>query len=86
MMSTAIRLLTVAAVTLGSAASPSPQPSGAGDASPRDYQGAWWVVIAVVVVVLIVGAGTFYLQRTRRIDLSPSSKDDHPHDQHQHPN
>ncbi|MEV4264264.1 hypothetical protein [Kribbella sp. NPDC049584] len=83
-MSTAIRLLTVAAVTLGSAASPSPQPSGARDASPHDYQGAWLVVIAVVVVAVIVGAGTFYLQRTRRIDLSPDSNDEQSRDQHHH--
>ncbi|MER7243222.1 hypothetical protein [Kribbella sp. NPDC000426] len=83
-MSSAIRLLTAAMVTLGLAASPSPDPSGAGDASPRDYQGAWLVVIAVGVVVVIVGAGTYYLQRTRRIDLSQTSEVEHrsPPDRH----
>ncbi|TCC44285.1 hypothetical protein E0H75_36190 [Kribbella capetownensis] len=55
-------------------------PLSAGDGDPNDYGGAIWVIVAVAVVAVIVGAGTFYLVRSRRIDLSqgstPEGKDD----------
>ena len=68
MTNTAIGLLTAAAVLVGTAASPSPNPPGAGDSSPQDYQGAWWVVVAVAVVVVIIAAGLLYVRRSHRTD------------------
>ncbi|MEU4194211.1 hypothetical protein AB0E69_20115 [Kribbella sp. NPDC026611] len=61
--------------------SPSPNPPGSANSSPDDYNGAIWVVVAAVVVAAIVAAGTFYLVRTRRIDLGQVSK---PDDEEQH--
>jgi hypothetical protein len=58
--------------TLGSN-SPAPNPPGSADSSPRDYNGAIWVVAAILVVAVIVGGGTLYLTRTRRMDLSQLS-------------
>jgi hypothetical protein len=61
--------------TLGSTESPAPNPPGSTNASPRDYNGAWLVVVAVLVVAVIVGAGTFYMsRRTRGFDLSQTSE------------
>ena len=71
-----MRLLGAFVVMLGSAVSPSPDPAGSGGANPGNYRGAWWIVVAMVVVVVIIGAGTFYLRRTRRIDLNPLSDED----------
>lgn len=59
--------------TLGSTTSTHPNPPGSKNSSPQDYNGAIWAVVGAVVVVAIVGAGTFYLTRTRRIDLSQRS-------------
>jgi len=68
-----ICLLMAAVVMLGSAVSPSPDPGGSGGSNPGNYHGAWWIVVAMVVVALIIGLGTFYLQRTHRIDLTPDN-------------
>jgi hypothetical protein len=67
------------------AASPSPNPPGSTNSSPQDYNGAIWVVIAVVVVAAIVAGGTFFLVRTRRMDVSQRSKpEDEDHDTTKH--
>ena len=61
--------------TLGSTESPPPNPPGSSNASPKDYNGAWLVVVAVLAVAVIVGAGTFYMsRRTRGFDLSQTSE------------
>jgi len=66
--------------TVGSANSPAPAPPGSTDSSPRDYQGAVWVVVGVLIVAALVGGGTMFLIRTRRIDLNPRST---PEDEHE---
>ncbi|GAB3933762.1 hypothetical protein GCM10029976_041760 [Kribbella albertanoniae] len=59
------------------AAAPTPTPTVTAtpnspqDADPDDYNQAPWVVIAVGAVAVIIGVGTFWLVRSRRIDLSP---------------
>jgi hypothetical protein len=67
--------------TLGSTNSTPPEQPGTADSSPRDYDGAVLVVVAAVIVVAVVGGGTFFLVRTRRIDLSqrnaPAGRDQH---------
>jgi H+/gluconate symporter-like permease len=61
--------------TLGSTESPPPNPPGSTNASPKDYNGAWLVVVAVLAVAVIVGAGTFYMtRRARGFDMSPRSE------------
>lgn len=60
-------------------------PLSAGDGDPDDYGGAIWVIVAVAVVAVIVGAGTFYLVRSRRIDLGQTDTtedEDHPANTH----
>jgi hypothetical protein len=59
--------------TLGSTTSPHPNPPGSTDSSPRDYNGAVWVVVGALIVVVIVGGGTLYLMRTGRLDLKQRS-------------
>ncbi|TCC54468.1 hypothetical protein E0H73_39190 [Kribbella pittospori] len=60
-------------------------PLSAGDGDPGDYGGAIWVIVAVAVVAVIVGAGTFYLVRSRRIDLFQTSMpEDEDHSKHTH--
>lgn len=58
--------------TLGSN-SPAPPPPGSSNSSPRDYGGAIWVVVGAVIVVALVGGGTLFLVRTRRLDVSQLS-------------
>ncbi|MFF0344728.1 hypothetical protein [Kribbella sp. NPDC004875] len=62
--------------TLGSTASPKADPPGAGDPDANDFNKAPLVVIAVLVVAAVVAGGTFYLVRSRRIDLSQLSEPD----------
>ncbi|HEY3508432.1 MULTISPECIES: hypothetical protein [Kribbella] len=59
--------------TLGSTNSPAPNPPGSADSTPQDYNGAVWVVVAVVAVAAVVGLGTLFLARSRRMDLEPRS-------------
>jgi cytochrome bd-type quinol oxidase subunit 2 len=67
------------------AASPSPNPPGSTNSSPQDYNGAIWVVVGVVIVAAIVAGGTFFLIRTRRIDVSQrSTPEDEEHDTTKH--
>ncbi|GAA1121581.1 hypothetical protein GCM10009630_19320 [Kribbella jejuensis] len=62
--------------------SPAPNPPGSANGSPQDYKGAVWIVVGVLVVAALIGGGTLYLARTRRIDLSArTSTDDGPGDQ-----
>ncbi|NUR96813.1 MAG: hypothetical protein HOV67_16325 [Kribbellaceae bacterium] len=61
--------------TLGSN-SPAPNPPGSADSSPQDYKGAVWIVLAVLVVAALVGGGTLYLSRSRRMDMNPRSSTD----------
>jgi uncharacterized protein HemX len=67
--------------TLGSTNSTPPEQPGNADSSPRDYDSAVLVVVAAVIVVAIVGGGTFFLVRTRRIDLTqrnaPAEREHH---------
>jgi hypothetical protein len=60
--------------SLGSTVSPGPSLPGAQDPDPQDYTGTIWVVVAVLVVALLVGGGTLWLVRTRRVDLSPTQR------------
>jgi hypothetical protein len=59
--------------TLGSTTSPNPNPPGSSDSSPRDYNGAVWVVVGALIVAAIAGGGTLYLMRTGRLDLNQRS-------------
>jgi len=59
--------------TLGSTHSQAPAPPGSADSSPSDYDNAVWVVVSAGIVVVLVGGGTFFLMRTRRIDLKQRS-------------
>jgi hypothetical protein len=59
--------------TLGSTTSTHPNPPGSTDSSPRDYNGAVWVVVGALIVVAIAGGGTLYLMRTGRLDLKQRS-------------
>lgn len=62
----------------GSSSSTAPDLPGSANSSPRDYNGAGWVVAAVVVVATVVGGGTFLLVRSRRVDLSQRRTDRRP--------
>ncbi|WP_130385334.1 hypothetical protein [Kribbella sp. VKM Ac-2569] len=82
-----VAVATTPSPTLGSTNSSRPQPPGAADSSPNDYDGAIWVVVGAVIVVALVGGGTFYLTRTRRIDLSQRTtptEDHHPATERRH--
>lgn len=71
--------------TVGSANSPAPAPPGSTDSSPRDYNGAILVVVGVLIVAVLVGGGTLFLNRTRRIDLNPqSTPEDENEDESEH--
>ena len=67
--------------TLGSTNSPAPNPPGSADSSPSDYDNAVWVVVGAGIVVVLVAGGTWFLIRTRRIDLkqrsAPSEREHH---------
>lgn len=54
--------------SLGSG-TPAPDPPGSTNASPRDYNGAVWIVAGIAVVIVVIGGGTMLLTRTRRFDL-----------------
>jgi hypothetical protein len=64
--------------TLGATATPKPNPPGVQDSDPNDYGHAIWVVVAVAVVAVIVGAGTLWLVKSRRVDMNPLSREDDP--------
>lgn len=59
--------------TVGSTSSPAPDPPGSADSSPDDYDNAVWVVVGAGIVVVLVAGGTYFLLRTRRIDLKQRS-------------
>lgn len=59
--------------TLGSTNSPAPNPPGAADSDPSDFNGAILVVIGAAIVALVVGGGTLLLNRSRRLDISQKS-------------
>jgi hypothetical protein len=62
--------------TLGSTNSPGPNPPGSSDTDPNDYTGTGWIIGGIAAVVVLVGGGTFYLLRTRRMDMSQLSASD----------
>ncbi|MET9268164.1 hypothetical protein [Kribbella sp. NPDC003557] len=67
--------------TVGSTNSPAADPPGSADSSPDDYDKAVWVVVGAGIVVVLVAGGTFFLLRTRRIDMqqrsAPSEREHH---------
>jgi hypothetical protein len=65
--------------SLGATATPKPNPPGAQDSDPDDYGNAVWVVVAVAAVAVIIGAGTLWLVKSRRVDIDPlGPPDDQP--------
>ena len=90
-MDLVIRRLTLAAAVLGivasccflspAAAAPTPTPHAAAadspkDSDPDDYNKTPWVVIGAGIAAVVIGVGTFWLIRTRQIDLTQESPPD----------
>jgi len=86
---TVIRRLAAAAMlivvvllgTVPAVAAPTPTPNAVTTGSPKDsdpddYNKTPWVVIGAGIAALVVGAGTFWLIRTRQIDLTQESPPD----------
>lgn len=64
--------------TLGSTEPPNPNRAGPADADPNDYTGTIWVVAGMLTFVVLAGAGTFFLLRTHRIDMTQLSRSERP--------
>ncbi|GAA1699187.1 hypothetical protein GCM10009745_52150 [Kribbella yunnanensis] len=70
----------LAAAAVAPTPTPTATPNNPKDADADDYNRASWVVIGAVAVVVIIGAGTFWMVRSRRVDLVEAN---HPDDDHQ---